>query len=88
MKIINNPAKAYQFINELSPELKNLVLIIADDLRPLIEEIHAQPPTTKNYYGDYLRILSHKPSHKNIIAMGLLYVGANPEGLQAAVNLL
>ena len=80
--------KANQFIENLSPELKNAVLSIAETIKPALKEIHAQKPTTKNYYGDYMRLLSYRPKYAKILALAMLYEGANPEGVEAAVKLI
>jgi hypothetical protein len=80
--------KASQFIENLSPELKNAVLNIAETIKPALNEIHAQQPTTKNYYGDYMRLMLYTPKYAKILALAMLYEGANPEGVEAAVNLI
>ena len=80
--------KANQFIENLSPELKSAVLNIAETIKPALDQIHAQTPTTKNYYGDYMRLMLYKPKYARILALAMLYEGANPEGVEAAVNLI
>ena len=80
--------KAQQFIEKLSPELKNAVLSIAETIKPALEQIHAQKPTTKNYYGDYMRLFLHQPKYAKILALAMLYEGANPEGVEAAIKLI
>ena len=80
--------KANQFIENLSPELKSAVLNIAETIKPALDQIHAQQPTTKNYYGDYMRLMLVKPQYSKILALAMLYEGANPEGVEAAVNLI
>jgi len=80
--------KANQFIENLSPELKNAVLSIAETIKPTLNEIHAQRPTTQNYYGDYMRLLSYRPKYAKILALAMLYEGANPEGVEAAIKLI
>ena len=80
--------KANQFIENLSPDLKSAVLNIAETIKPALNEIHAQQPTTKNYYGDYMRLMLYKPKYARILALAMLYEGANPEGVEAAVNLI
>ena len=72
----------------LSPELKKAVLSIAEALAPVLEEIHNSPATSKNYYADYMRILSYKPDSIKLLALALLYAGANPAGLEAALKLV
>jgi hypothetical protein len=80
--------KANQFIENLSPELKNAVLNIAETIKPALNEIHAQQPTTQNYYGDYMRLLSYRPKYAKVLALAMLYEGANPEGVEAAIKLI
>jgi hypothetical protein len=80
--------KAQSFVEGLSPELKQVVINMAETLRPMLDEIHERTPTTQKYYGDYFRILSYRPEHHKVIALALLYAGANPEGLEAAVRLM
>lgn len=80
--------KATEFINNLSPELKAAILSISETIAPLLDDIHANYPSTQNYYGDYLRLLSYKPERAKILALAMLYNGANPEGVNAAVKAL
>jgi hypothetical protein len=80
--------KANQFIENLSPDLKSAVLNIAETIKPALNEIHAQQPTTKNYYGDYMRLMLYKPKYAKILALAMLYEGANPEGVEAAIKLI
>jgi len=80
--------KANQFIENLSPDLKSAVLNIAETIKPALNEIHDQKPTTQNYYGDYLRLLSYRPKYAKVLALAMLYEGANPEGVEAAIKLI
>ena len=80
--------KAQSFINNLSPELQEVIKKLAEDLAPALDAIHAAPPTTKNYYGEYMRVLSYQPKYKKTIAIAMLYAGCNPDGVAAAVNLV
>ena len=80
--------KHQQFIDKLSPELKKAITEIGKTIRPALDAIHATPPTTKNYYGDYLRILSYKPERAKVLALAMLYEGCNPAGIEAAVKLV
>ena len=80
--------KSKKFIEELSPELKQTVLSIGETIRPVLDEIHAKPPTTQNYYGDYMRLLSYRPKYAKILALAMLNEGANPQGIEAAVKLV
>ena len=85
---MNNHTKAQQFINDLSPETRAAVLDIASTIKPALNQIHAQTPTTQNYYGDYFRLLSYRPKYAKLLALAMLYEGANPDGVQAAVKLV
>ena len=80
-------AKAQSFIDSLSPELRNVIIEISQAIAPALDTIHSLPPTTKNYYGDYLRILSHKPERAKVLSLAMLYAGANPSGIEAAIRL-
>ena len=85
-KTVQVNTKANEFIHNLSPELKSAIISIGETIRPLLDDIHANPPMTQNYYGDYLRLLSYKPERAKLLALAMLYEGANPQGLQAAVS--
>jgi len=78
--------KSQSFIDGLSPELQQVVKSISETIKPALDDIHAGAPTTQNYYGDYMRLLSYKPERKKIIALAMLYAGANPAGVEAAVK--
>ena len=78
--------KAKSFVNSLSKELRDAVINIAETIKPALDDIHANTPTTQNYYGDYMRLLSYKPERKKVIALAMLYAGANPAGVEAAVK--
>lgn len=78
--------KAKSFVDSLSKELRDTVISIAETIKPALDDIHAQAPTTQNYYGDYMRLLSYKPERKKVIALAMLYAGANPAGVEAAVK--
>lgn len=80
--------KAQSFINELTPELKQIVLNVGETIRPALNAIHEQHPTTQNYYGDYMRLLMYRPKYAKILALAMLHEGANPEGVEAALRLI
>lgn len=80
--------KAQSFVEALQPEFKEAILKMAKTLKPLLDDIHSRPPTTQNYYGDYFRLLSYQPDRYKVLALALLYAGANPDGLQGAVRLM
>jgi hypothetical protein len=79
--------KAQSFIDSLSPEMRQVIIEISEVITPALDQIHSSPATTQNYYGDYFRILSHKPERAKILALAMLYAGANPSGIEAAVRL-
>lgn len=72
----------------LSPELKQAIQGAANALTTVLDEIHQQEPATPNYAGDYLRVLSYKPREAKFLAIAMLYAGANPSGIQAAMKTL
>ena len=78
--------KAKSFVDSLSKELKDTVISIAETIKPALDDIHANTPTTQNYYGDYMRLLSYKPERKKVMALAMLYAGANPQGIEAAMK--
>jgi hypothetical protein len=71
-------------------QTKKAIQEIAETITPLLDEVHAQPPTTENYYGDYMMIISHSPKKTaggfKLLAIAMLYAGANPQGIQAAIK--
>lgn len=73
-----------------SPELAQAVTTLADSIRPLLQEIHDTPPTTRNYYGDYMAILAGTDSQQRryLFALAMIEAGANVEGIRDAMNLL
>lgn len=76
-----------KFENE---QTKKAIQEIAETITPLLDEVHAQPPTTQNYYSDYMRIISQSPKKTaggfKLLAIAMLYAGANPQGIQAAIK--
>ena len=77
-----------QIIKHFSTEAQAAIIEIGKTIRPAIDEIHANAPTTQNYYGDYLRLLSYKPERAKLLAIAMLYEGCNPDGIQAAIKLI
>ncbi|NBW23336.1 MAG: hypothetical protein EBR82_86875 [Caulobacteraceae bacterium] len=69
---------------------------IANDLKPVVQEVEAQPATTKNRYDQYLYILgvlSKKyadtwPVAGPFFKDALIMAGANKQGVNDAYNLL
>jgi len=77
--------------NTGSQQLKDAISKLANEFKPLLADIHNQDANTKNYYGDYLSILSQFADNKGklkLIALSLMYAGANVEGVEAAVKIL
>lgn len=75
--------------NNLSPDLQNSIKVLAKNLTPILDELHAMPPSSKNYYANYLAILTaHKPERAKLIAIAMLYAGANKDGIQDALKLI
>jgi hypothetical protein len=74
-------------IEKLTPEAQNAVKTLSEIIQPLLDEIHKKPPTTQNYYGDYMLILSEKPLIKRLLITAMIYSGCNREGLSAAIKL-
>jgi hypothetical protein len=72
----------------LSPELKQALQGAAKALEPVLDDIHSQPATSKDYFADYLRVLSYKPREAKFVAIAMLYAGANPLGVAKAVESL
>jgi hypothetical protein len=79
---------AHVFVDCLPKELGEAIVSIANEIRPIVQEIHSFHPTTQNYYGDYLRIMSYQEKYSNVIEMALLIAGADPKGVQTAHNII
>jgi len=84
--VIQHNVKAFDFINKLSPELQKVVIEIAGTIRPALDEIHAMQPTSQNYYAAYMRLLSYNPKHAKLMAIAMLYAGANVQGIESAMK--
>lgn len=74
----------------LSAEALNAIQQLSATLEPALNAIHAETPTTQNYYGDYMAILgsAKEPAKIKLLALAMLYSGANPDGVEAAVEIL
>jgi len=72
----------------LSHELKHALKGAAKALKPVLDDIHSQPATSKDYFGDYLRVLSYNPREAKFLAIAMLYAGANPLGVAKAIESL
>ena len=75
----------------MHPELDTLISDMAGDLKELVSDIEASPKFTQNHYGRYMAVLAgvaHGDSRKGqIVALALIRAGANPAGVQSALNL-
>ena len=80
--------KSLSFIDNVKPELKKAIIEIAETIKPLLNEIHEKQPISKNYYLEYLELLSNFPTQKKLIALAMLYNGANSNGLNSALQLV
>jgi hypothetical protein len=80
--------EALSFIEELDGETKEQMTLLLSELIPWVQETHSSPPTTKNYYGDYMRIMSYHPEFAKAIGIMLVAAGANAEGVRAAYNII
>jgi hypothetical protein len=80
--------QALSFIDGLDGEAKEQMTLLLNELVPWVKETHSIPPTTKNYYGDYMRIMSYRPEFAKAIGVMLVAAGANPEGVRAAYNIV
>jgi hypothetical protein len=81
-------SKVNAFIDTLEPKVKEELNGIIEVLIPALEAIHAYPPTTKDYYGDYMRLMSYQPKFIKAVALGLVAAGANTKGVKAAYDIL
>jgi hypothetical protein len=77
-------------ISKLTPETQTAIKQIAEIVKPVIDDIHDKQPTGKNYYNDYMKVISFSAGNDKgkikLVAISLLYLGCNPIGIQDAVN--
>tara|TARA_Y100000310_G_C19993140_1_gene495022 strand:+ start:80 stop:388 length:309 start_codon:yes stop_codon:yes gene_type:complete len=75
----------------LTPVLEKL----KPELSEIVESIEARPPTTKDWYGDYMRVLSTLASNQlfddektnaKFFGLALIHAGANADGVVAAMQ--
>lgn len=55
---------------------------LVEELRPLVSKIESNPPTTKDYYGDYLPLVKSQ-----LHALLFIKAGANKVGVLTAMRL-
>lgn len=61
-----------------------------DELKPLVEKIEKEAPTTKNHYGTYMAVLlqAKETQVRKLTALALIKAGANKSGVLAALKLV
>lgn len=87
-RMTDTKSKVNAFIETLEPNVKEELNGIINVLVPALEAIHAYPPTTKDYYGEYMRLMSYQPTLIKPVAIALVSAGANPKGVKAAYDIL
>ena len=79
-------------LDNLSEELKIAVNQIAESIKPIIDDIHKMDAVSKNYYAEYLNVLSHASNkgkgYVKLLAISMLKAGCNPIGIDAAVKIM
>lgn len=77
-------------IKNFTPETQKAIKEIAENVKPLLDDIHSQQPTTKDYYAEYMSILSKLGNNNagkiKLLAISMLYAGANVNGIEYAVK--
>jgi hypothetical protein len=75
----------------MTEQQKTLIDGLAEDLRPVVEEIESGIATTQNNYGRYGALLSQLSKGNKqvacVIAIALCQAGANREGVAWALKL-
>lgn len=76
-------------LNPIPDALASAVSDLANDLRPAVAQIEAEPQTTRNHYGKYLGILSmcKDPQSRAVLLAALIEAGANLQGVRDAYKL-
>ena len=80
-------------VKSLSPELFATVKELGKVVKPLVDNVHNAPQVSKNYYVEYMGILSRATQGKpkgyiKLMAIVLIYLGCNPNGVNDAVKIL
>lgn len=78
--------------NTQSPQLEMAAQSIAERIKPIVDEIHSKQPTGKNYYSDYMLLISQMKEARPTVPTSfwgivLLKAGCNVNGVEAAVKL-
>lgn len=71
-----------------SEAFSRLINGLAEDLKPEVENIEAMPETTRNHYGQYMRLVTLVPGKEAIIATALIKAGANVQGVRDALYIM
>lgn len=61
---------------------------VAALMKPMVEEIEASPPITKNHYGAYMGLIGSFNLDKRrslVVAEALIKAGANEQGVRDAL---
>ena len=73
-------------------QLQDAANQIAEGIKPIIESIHNGQPTGKDYYPEYMVLISQMKEFKPQVPVKfwgvvLLKAGCNPLGVEAAIKL-
>ena len=76
-----------------NPEALKMIKELAEIIKPLIDSTHDMQQISKDYYAEYMGILGRAAQGKpkgylKLMAISMLYVGCNPNGVEEAVKLL
>lgn len=76
----------------MNTTLENTAAAIAEGIKPIVNEIHSKQPTGKNYYSDYMLLISQMKEVRPTIPVSfwgivLLKAGCNVKGVEEAVKL-
>lgn len=75
-------------LGSLSPELREALMQSSQAIAPVLDDIHAHYPSSKDYAHEYERVLSYQPSKAKFLAIAMLHAGANPLGIAKAIESL
>lgn len=69
---------------------REIVSAMADDLRPVIADIKANPPTTKDNYDQYYKLIDRLAGGNRtrllLVVLALMEAGADREGVRHATK--
>ena len=72
---------------DMTEQAERLIRSLAKDLGPLVEEIEAGVPTTKDNYNRYMSVLSgFKGNYRLACAVALIRAGAPRAGVNTALR--